>query len=237
MADAEDDFSADLQVMCQEQVVGLVYAAFQAVFYGNDPELRFLFVHAFEDFGEVSAWFNVHGCSEEGVDCALAESASFSLEGYSHFLFPCFLFLIRHLFMPFIIASTLAMTMSSLAARADTICPFSSSTFITTSATAFEPPVMASRRYSFSLIFARLLVSFCMAFKTASTGPTPVSAAMYSFPSKTRRTDAVGITLIPVTTARSHRSTIFSSGITSPITAEVNASRSASVTILPLSHK
>ncbi len=137
--------------------------------------------------------------------------------------------------MPSIIASTLAITMSSRAALADITFPSLSSTFIITSAMASDPPVRASNRYSFNRTFTKLPVSFCIALIAASTGPKPVSAATYSFPSNTNFTEAVGMTLIPVTTAKSTRSTIFSSLTTLPITDRVIASKSASVTILPLS--
>src|SRR5665647_831915 len=238
MLNFDNDFAAYFEVITEEQIVVLVNAAFKGILNGNHASFNILALYAFEDVSEVSARLQLQFWAEELVNCAFTVCAGFALEGYClHFLFPCLWFFNKSLFIPFIIASTLAITMSSLAARAETMLPFSSSTFMTTSATAFEPPVMASNRYSLRRMFSMLLVNFCIAFKTASTGPTPVSAATYSLPFKVRRTEAVGITFMPVTTAMSHKSIIFSSPITSPITAEVNAIKSASVTILPLSPK
>jgi hypothetical protein len=80
VADSDDYFAADFQVILQKQVVGAVYAAFDGVFDGNNPIVYVSGFDAFEDVVKVFAGLHVYRLTEKAVNCALTISAKLSLK-------------------------------------------------------------------------------------------------------------------------------------------------------------
>ena len=55
VSDLKNYFSTHVEIVFQEQIVGLIYASFYRVFDGNYTIPRFLPFHAFKDVGQVFA--------------------------------------------------------------------------------------------------------------------------------------------------------------------------------------
>ena len=79
-------------------------------------------------------------------------------------------------------ACTEATTTSAPDFLAETTFPKLSSTLTETSAKASDPPVIDSSLYSLTFILATSTAIFWIALRAESTGPTPISDAIYSLP-------------------------------------------------------
>jgi len=96
VADSDDYFAADFEVIFEEEVVGAVYAAFDGVFDGNNPIVYVLGFDAFEDVVKVFAGLHFCRLTEKAVNCALTVSAKLSLKSNPQLKFTAFQSNISH---------------------------------------------------------------------------------------------------------------------------------------------
>jgi hypothetical protein len=80
VADSDDYFAADFEVIFEEEVVGAVYTALDGVFDGNNSMVYVSGFDAFEDVVKVFAGLHVYRLTEKAVNCALTISAKLSLK-------------------------------------------------------------------------------------------------------------------------------------------------------------
>src|SRR5208337_1349132 len=80
MSDLDFDLRADRYRGFQEQIVCLIYAAFQRVFRWYNAEERRTFLDDCEDLFDRVAWFSTNGFSEVSLSCLLTIRAVFTLK-------------------------------------------------------------------------------------------------------------------------------------------------------------
>ena len=85
VADSEDYFAADLEVILQKEVVGAVYASLDGVFDGNNSMFYVSCFDAFEDFDEAFAGLHLNRGTEKAVDCTFTIRTQFPLKSNFQF--------------------------------------------------------------------------------------------------------------------------------------------------------
>jgi hypothetical protein len=80
VADSDDYFATDFQVVFEEQVVSAVYAALDGVFDGNNAIVDVSGFDALKDLVKAFAGLNLNRVAEKTVNCHLAVGAKLSLK-------------------------------------------------------------------------------------------------------------------------------------------------------------